>query len=242
MNLATFSVPFGLAFILSIAPFENDKVALSYGKQRGAEHSQYSEKQIFKNWYPENTRTIQKHPFCNNANSAIRKKLWEEHPFNEILPALEDLDWAKWAHENGYKISYVAEAEIVHVHEQDWNGIYNRYKREGMAFKQIYPLEKFDIIDLIRLFAVNVLSDFRSSAKDKILVRSMLNIVKFRWMQFFGTYNGYSQSGPLTWQLREAFYYPRDQLTEVENNRDVKPIDYEESQSGIQSSIKHKGK
>ena len=226
-----------------ISPFENDKVALTYGKQRGNEISQYSEHQLFKNWYPEKTRSIQTHPFCNNANSSIRKELWKEHPFNEILPALEDLDWAKWANENGYKISYVAEAEIIHVHEQSWSGVYNRYKREGMAFKQIYPQEKFDIIDLIRLFVANTLSDFRSAIKENMFAKSLLNIIKFRWMQFYGTYNGYSQSGPLTWQLREAFYYPRShQLMEESKDRGIKPIDYQESHPGIETGFKYKGK
>lgn len=222
-----------------LAPFENEKVALTYGKQRGAAVTQYSEHQIFKNWYPENTWTAQKHPFCNNANSAIRKCLWEERQYNEILPALEDLDWAKWAHEKGYLISYVAEAEIIHVHEQSWKAIYNRYMREGMAFKQIYPQEKFDILDLIRLFIVNAFSDFKSSIKDKVFFKSIINIINFRWMQFYGTFRGYAQSGPLTWQLREAFYYPRNHITleRSTTDRGVKPIDYKEKQDSAELEV-----
>ncbi len=73
------------------------------------------------------------------ANAAIRKILWERQPYNENLPALEDLAWAKWAFEKGYRIAYVPEAEIIHIHQESSRGIFNRYKREGMAFNQIYP-------------------------------------------------------------------------------------------------------
>ena len=69
--------------------------------------------------------------------------LWEAHPYDESLPALEDLEWGKWALEQGYGIAYCAEAEVIHVHNESLAGIYNRYKREAMAFKRIYPHETF---------------------------------------------------------------------------------------------------
>ena len=47
-----------------------------------------------------------------------------------------------------YGIAYVAEAEIVHVHKQNSKGIFNRYLREAMAFKQIYPHAVFGMREL----------------------------------------------------------------------------------------------
>ena len=102
-------------------PFRDEKIALVYGKQRGSDTSQFSEKQVFNQWYPDQSQRYQNHPFCNNANAAIRKDLWKSHPYDENLPALEDLAWAKWVFEQGYKIAYKAEAEIVHVHNETWN-------------------------------------------------------------------------------------------------------------------------
>jgi GT2 family glycosyltransferase len=75
----------------------------------------------------------------------IRRRLWEEHAYDENLPGLEDLEWAKWAFEQGYRIAYLAEAEIIHVHSESWQGIHKRYMREGMAFKQIYPHASFSL-------------------------------------------------------------------------------------------------
>ncbi len=211
-----------------LEPLKDPKVALAYGKQRGNQQNHFSEQQIFKHWYPERTDLKQTHPFCNNANAAIQRALWEKYAYNENLPALEDLSWARWAHDQGYVIAYVAEAEIIHVHLENWRGIANRYRREGMAFKQIYPHENFWVSDLMRLFFQNTFSDWRIASKQKCWAKEWLNIIHFRWMQFLGTYRGYHQSGPLTWQLKQAFYYPRNDLQSdaAYPRRDLKPIDY----------------
>src|SRR5262245_39805768 len=99
-------------------PFEDKKVALTYGKQRGPDSAKYSEQQIFHQWYPDVSNLNQLTTFCNNANAAIRKSLWEKNPYDETLTGLEDLAWAKWAKEEGYKIAYLAEAEIIHIHNE----------------------------------------------------------------------------------------------------------------------------
>lgn len=210
-----------------IAPLQSEKVALTYGKQRGAEVSHFSEQQIFQQWYPEQSQVRQAHPFCNNANAAIRRELWAEHPYDENIPALEDLAWAKWAHEQGYLISYVSEAEVVHIHEENWQGIRNRYRREGMAFKQIYPQEKFGKRDLLRLWLVNISHDMQAAVAQGCLSTQWWKIMRFRWMQFSGTFEGYRQSGPLTWKLKQTFYYPRPPEERARpNQRTVQPIEY----------------
>ncbi|WP_448335867.1 glycosyltransferase [Bellilinea sp.] len=213
-----------------IEPFEDPQIAVAYGKQRGAETTQYSEHQVFRRWFPDQSTRRQAHPFCNNANAAIRRALWEQHAYDELLTGLEDLAWARWAQSQGYGVAYVAEAEVVHVHQETWRGIYNRYRREGMAFKQIYPQEHFRFTDFVRLWVSNVWSDWRAAAAEGLLGREWANIVRFRLMQFWGTYQGYRQSGPLTWQLKQTFYYPN--LSEIPNGqtvrRDVQPIQYKE--------------
>jgi len=219
-----------------LEPFSDPSVALVYGKQRGVEGSQFSERQIFNHWYPDVSQKLQEHPFCNNANAAIRRTLWEKNPYNESLSGLEDLAWAKWAQENNYKIVYIAQAEIKHVHEESWQGIKKRYLREGMAFKSIYPQERFTLFDLIRLFVKNASSDIRQAIKEHILLREITGILRFRWRQFHGTYLGYKQSGPLTWQLKQSFYYPRKNNYQTVNTlgRDVQPIDYHKNSDTIE--------
>lgn len=214
-----------------LEPFRDPKVALTYGKQRGMEESQFSEKQIFQHWYPDRSELKQAHPFCNNANAAIRRSLWLKHAYNETLPALEDLAWARWAYEQGLLITYSAEAEVIHVHNETWKGIQNRYRREAMAFKQIYPNENFHLWNLIGLWFRNVASDYRAALSQNCLGHCWRDILNFRWRQFWGTYRGYHQSGPLTWQLKQAFYYPRNHIhSDIPSAESrMTPISYEKS-------------
>lgn len=208
-----------------LEPFHDPQMALSYGKQRGATATHFSEHQIFRHWFPERSVGRQAHPFCNNANAAIRRALWEQHGYDELLPGLEDLAWAGWAQKQGHAIAYVAEAEVIHVHQETWRGIYNRYRREGMAFKQIYPNETFRWRDFLRLWLSNAWNDLAAAARQGAFWQQAAAIVRFRYEQFRGTYQGYRQAGPLTWQLKQAFYYPRPVLDEPPQ-RSLSPIDY----------------
>jgi len=192
-----------------LAPFSDPEVALAYGKQRGDENTKFSEQQIFAHWFPEGPRPRQTHPFCNNANAAIRRELWQQRPYDETLTGLEDLEWARWAMEQGHALSYVPEAEVIHVHDETPRGVYNRYRREAMAFKRIFPEERFGLADFLRLFCTNAANDLWQAARQKLLWANLSGILWFRWMQFWGTYQGYHHSGPVTWQLRRTFYYPR---------------------------------
>jgi glycosyltransferase involved in cell wall biosynthesis len=209
-----------------IEPLDDPQIALAYGKQRGAETSHFSEHQVFQQWFPDHSVHRQPHPFCNNANAAIRHALWEQQPYDELIPALEDLDWARRAAAQGYGVSYVAEAEIIHVHQETWRGVYNRYRREGMAFKQIYPQEQFHFMDFWRLWRANVRADWRAAARQGLWLREAGRIMRFRFSQFWGTYQGYRQSGPLTWPLKQAFYYPRPLAEQPPAPRPVEPIRY----------------
>ena len=210
--------------------FDDPQVALAYGKQRGSSATRFSENQVFTRWFPDESSPHQAHPFCNNANAAIRRSLWEENPYDETLTGLEDLAWARWAIEAGYAIAYSAEAEVVHIHDETPRQVYNRYRREAMAFKRIYPHEHFGLSDLIRLASTSIASDTWHAARQKQLPSSWSSILWFRWMQFWGTFQGYRRSGPLTWQLRQTFYYPHG-ISAVSRpaSRQVEPIRYNDA-------------
>ena len=212
-----------------LEPFQDPKVALTYGKQRGSKNSKFSEHQIFARWYPDQLDPRQKYPFCNNANAAVRRSVWDGHAYDEMLTGLEDLGWAKWAAEQGHGITYVPEAEVVHVHDETPSGVHNRYRREAMAFKQIYPEAHFSLYDFVRMNSANIFSDLVHAAKQRLLWRSALSIFWFRTAQFWGTYQGYRQSLEWNWNLRQTFYYPHGMETpEKSAPRPVEPIRYNE--------------
>jgi rhamnosyltransferase len=212
-----------------LEPLNDPEVALVYGKQRGNAATKFSEQQVFAQWFPEDAQLRQSHPFCNNANAAIRRAYWEEHPYDETLPGLEDLEWAGWVMERGKAIVYKPEAEVIHVHQETARGVYNRYRREGMAFKRIFPQERFPFTHFLRLFISNAFSDIWHAARQRVLRDNLDSIIWFRFMQFWGTYQGFRQTGPLTWRLRQTFYYPRGlSAASAPAPRAVDPIQYNE--------------
>lgn len=209
-----------------LRPFEDARVALTYGKQRGPESARYSEQQVFHQWYPDSLQPRQDTAFCNNANAAIRKSFWEQNKYDETLTGLEDLAWGKWAREQGYNLVYVPEAEVVHVHNEVPRAVFNRYRREAMAFKRIYPESHFSIYDFMRLATTNILSDLRHAAREGLLLKEAASIVAFRVLQFHGTRLGHRETSLVTPQLRETFYYPREGSIKQQPQRDVEPIRY----------------
>lgn len=212
-----------------IQPFDNARIGLTYGMQRGGETTRFSEHQIFLRWYPGQSKVQESNPFCNNANAAIRKDLWVNHHYDETLTGLEDIEWAQWAIEQKKLISYVAEAEVVHIHEDSPRGVFNRYRREAMAFKRIFPQESFGFLNFVELYFSNLFSDARMASKESRLLKEFSNILWFRLMQFWGTYRGYQQTGPLTEELRQTFYYPGSSAQQFgPESRGVKPIQYED--------------
>ncbi len=209
-----------------LEPFADASIGLTYGKQRGAETSQFSEHEIFARWFPDVSAPHQPHPFCNNANAAIRRSLWQIQPYDETLTGLEDLAWAKWMQSNGHGLAYVAEAEIIHLHHETPTGVRNRYRREAMAFKRIYPEAHFNAYDFLRMTGSNIFNDLWHAARQKVMLKSFAGIFWFRFNQFWGTYQGYRQSPEWNWQLRQTFYYPRGTDAVEGPRREIEPIRY----------------
>jgi len=191
-----------------ITPFTDQTIALVYGRQIGNERTQFSEHQVFAKWFPEESTLDQKHPFCNNANTAIRKELWEKLPYDEEITGLEDLHWANQIQQKGHKIAYISTACIVHVHEETPAKVRNRYRREAIAYKRIFPGATFSFWDFLFLFVGNTFSDHVHALRKGCFWRNFWPIVQFRYNQFLGTYQGYKHKGPVTKVLKNRFYYP----------------------------------
>jgi glycosyltransferase involved in cell wall biosynthesis len=212
-----------------LAPFADPHVAVAYGKQRGGKTNHYSEHLWFNQYFPDVSTPNQGHPYSHNANAAIRKDLWEQHPYNEQLTGLEDLAWSSWAFEQGCSVAYVAEAEIVHLHEETFSQVLNRYRREAVAMKQLLPESQFSLWRFFRMVTSAMFSDLLQARREGVLKKEAAGIIMFRLMQYWGTYRGYNYVGLVNAELHQQFYYPPGILTEKKPaGRGVQPIIYEE--------------
>lgn len=212
-----------------VAPFGEQRVALSYGRQRGNEVNKFSEHRVFEKWFPTMSAIPQASYFCNNANCAIRRSAWLEQPYDEMLTGLEDLAWAKERRDRGGWLAYAADSEIVHVHEESWSQVQNRYRREALAMRRIDQHAHFNLTDFLRLFVGNSIADLRVALSEGVFRKELASVLKFRFNQFWGTYKGYHGSPEITAALRQRFYFPllSGERGLDEGNADRRRIDYD---------------
>ena len=100
----------------------------------------------------------------------------------------------------------------MHVHEETWAKIRNRYRREAIAHKQIYDEQRMGRAEAIGLAVANIGGDAAFAPKHRALLRNVGSIVGFRTAQFIGTYQGFAQRGPVQSELKRRFYYPAGRI------------------------------
>jgi glycosyltransferase involved in cell wall biosynthesis len=193
-----------------VSAFDRDGVAIAYGRQVGDERTKFSESRVMLKWFPNQNIWDQGHPFSNNANAAVLKSVWQESPYDETLTGLEDLDFAKKALNRGHKIAYVADAPVVHVHEETWSTIRNRYRREAMAYARIVEGSRMSLQSAVGLALSNVAGDYKEAVKARCLRSNTVSIPLFRFAQFIGAWQGFRAPDHISARLRERFYYPAD--------------------------------
>ena len=147
-----------------VSHFDDPKVAGVYGRQLPHEGAWPSVKRDYLAFYGQQLR-IQSdadnpddHCFSNSA-SAIRRSLWEKHPFDEELLYCEDREWARSMLMLGYKIFYEPSAVVYHSHNESPMVVYRRCRQEMLARKLLYK-EQFDNqLQWYRIWARSVAAD-----------------------------------------------------------------------------------
>ena len=191
-----------------LRPFDDPKIAVTYGRQVGSNDSYFSEKRLMLKWFPPHGSGVQQIPFSNNANAATRMAAWVDLPFDEELTGLEDVEFCHRATDQGWDIYYVAEAPVVHIHHEPWGKIRNRYRREARTLIQLDPTQRLSLVQALGLSAMNVWSDGVHSLSDGPSLRRLGSIVKFRSAQFIGSWEGSQLEGKLSPELRSRLFFP----------------------------------
>ncbi len=165
-------------------------VAMTYGRQVGAETSKFGESLDFDRFFGPAPRVLGDHFFANNANSAIRRELWEKCPFDEALPGLEDIAWARHWRGEGLAITYAPAAAIHHIHEETWPQVRRRYYREGQAARWIGWLRRRDLPQEIWGEFKWLCGDLAEASRRGALGAKLGEILRFRWNKVAGTARG----------------------------------------------------
>ncbi|MBD2664819.1 hypothetical protein B6N60_04091 [Richelia sinica FACHB-800] len=191
-----------------VTPLIKGDVVLTYGRQLGGETTKFSEHLLFAKFYPQESRIPQQGYFCNNANLAVLKSMWQLHLFNESLTGLEDMYLAKQLVSKSFPIGYVAEASVYHYHNENWQIVKRRYEREAIALKEIMPEVHITFIDFLRYFISAILLDLYVAWQQKKLMGKISEIILFRLMQFWGSYVGNHEHRKLSNEMKEMYFYP----------------------------------
>lgn len=80
--------------------------------------------------------------------AAMRRSVWQQHPFQTKSWGSEDTEWGYWARRSGHEVRYVPEALVMHSHNYTLRQLYGRRFIEGEADAFIHQ----DAHSLVQLF------------------------------------------------------------------------------------------
>jgi len=192
-----------------IRPLESETADYTYGRQIGHDVTRFSEHQVFAQYYSDHDKVPQTELFVNNANSAITKSVWSKYRFDESVTGLEDLVLGKRILGEGGRIAYVADATVIHIHEESLNQTKRRFYREALTLREIFPEVHFHFSDFLRFFTAGVFHDFAEALTQKRFLDEFAGIIAYRFMQYWGTWRGHNEHRALSRAQKESYYYPR---------------------------------
>jgi len=174
-----------------VKPLKDERMAMVYGRQMGRSDSKFSEFLDFERTFgPERKVLTSPDFFANNANSAVRRDLWEKHPFDEALPGLEDIEWAKYWMERGYQVVYEPAAGIYHIHAESWAQVRRRYYREGQAARWIGVHRRRDLPGDAWRETRYFWGDLARACRQQQFKQKAPEIARFRFEKLIGTVKG----------------------------------------------------
>lgn len=179
-----------------------------YGKQIGGAENYFSEHRIFEKYYPNHSQQPQKGFFCNNANSAIHRAVWEKFGFDEEITGLEDMELAQRLVQDGGKIAYCADAVVYHHHTETWVQVRRRFEREAIALKKIMPQLHVNLFDTLHYIVFSCFKDIIALTPQEFSLKSIKFIFLYRLNQYLGSWRGNHEHRQLSRSQKEKYFYP----------------------------------
>ncbi len=191
-----------------IAPLQSGEAAITYGRQVGGPETKFSEHRLLLKFFPADN-VPPPHPFfCNNANAALRRDVWNDFRFDELLTGLEDMDLGRRVTDAGHKIKYVPDANVFHYHHESWRQVKRRYERESIALQKICPEVHLRPVETIAYYLTAVTGDWSSALSEGRLIKCMAEIAAFRFCQYYGSWRGNHIHRKLSDRAKRRYFFP----------------------------------
>jgi rhamnosyltransferase len=139
------ALPVGTSWLRELAgPFQDPAIAGAYGRQVAPSEAALVEVHLLDYIYPDKDRLVRlaegerfqmpRH-FFSNANSIVRREVWQRFPFPDGVIMCEDQWWARAVLKAGYAIAYRARAVVMHSHHLSVADTFKRSFDTGVAMK-----------------------------------------------------------------------------------------------------------
>jgi rhamnosyltransferase len=137
--------------------FDDPLVAGVYGRQEPLAQTSPKDKRDLLITFGLDRRIQVKDSFFHNANSMIRRSVWNAIPFDETVSNIEDRVWGQKIISQGYKIAYEPEASVFHYHGIHQNGDEERVRGVVRVMESLdmslqkddFLLEEMNIVAII---------------------------------------------------------------------------------------------
>lgn len=134
--------------------FSDPEVAGVYGRQEPLDFTPDADKRDLALIFGLDRKVQLKDSFFHNANSMIRKDIWEKIPFDEAVTNIEDRAWAQEVLKQGYKIIYEPAASVYHYHGIHKNGDSQRCANVVRILESLHSDYVYKSIDVKKLNVV----------------------------------------------------------------------------------------
>jgi rhamnosyltransferase len=175
-----------------IAPFEDPQVGATFGRQIARPDARSLFVKDTERAFGDGNVSNQWAHFFSMANSAIRRHLALDDPFETRIQYSEDIDWSYRLRNRGYKIRYVEGAVAMHSHNYTLAQSYRRHRGEGMADAFIFrsgEQRRSFVGACLAPFGMEVLRDLAWAARHRS-ADAFLHAVPLRAAQKWGRWQG----------------------------------------------------
>lgn len=120
-----------------VAPLSEPQIAGVYGRQIPTQATRPADKRDLLITFGLDRRVQIRDSFFHNANSALRRDLWQQTPFDETVTNIEDRIWAQAMIEQGYRLVYEPDAPVYHHHGIHHTNDRTRYQNTARILDQL---------------------------------------------------------------------------------------------------------
>jgi len=199
ISISAHAFPFNNFWLATlIDKFDKEKNMVGvYGRQIALEDASPIERRGLIEAFPAmNNPEVLLNPHFSNANSAIRKSIFDKFKFNEKLEGAEDIDWSDRIRKAGFTIAYEPKAIVSHSHNESVKQVYRRFYRESKslwAMKSNF-IRKHNILGYFLRYIRSIFLDYIYMLQNFISIRWFLKwlflVPIYRIIIYYGQYNG----------------------------------------------------